>query len=186
MPRCCRVYEDFWQDINMQCSEDVLLEAAHNASLSTADGIGDGAPLYAWRFDQVQDCPPALSGWPGPGYGKPSHACFHTMDLSWMFGTISTFWDWERPPGGAQCWNCSWPASERAFSNSVIRAWVHVAATGRMPEDAAWPTWEPSHRRRLNLRISNTTALAEFRQPFCDWWRSAYARLRAASSSAIE
>ena len=55
-----------------------------------------------------------------------------------------TFWDWERTPGDAQCWVCSWPSAERAFSDGVIRAWVHVAATGRAPDATVWPTWEPA------------------------------------------
>ena len=101
LPRCCRVYEDFWQDVNMQCSEDVLFTAIVNSTTRSTRSIGSHstrtsphtgaapplpppatrtasvpppAPLYAWRFDQVQDCPPALSGWAGRGYGQASQS----------------------------------------------------------------------------------------------------------------
>jgi hypothetical protein len=55
--RCCRVYEQFWQDLNMQCSEDVLFDAIRTGAAKT----GVPAPqLYGWRFDAVQRCPPAM------------------------------------------------------------------------------------------------------------------------------
>jgi hypothetical protein len=100
------VYESFWQDLNMQCSEDVLLEAIRTGAAQA----GTRAPqLYAWRFDAVQQCPPAT--WPesSSGGGSPPRLavvdrCFHTMDLSWMFSTISGFWPWIIPPDHAERW----------------------------------------------------------------------------------
>ena len=72
VPRCCRVYEDLWQDLNNQCSEDVLFDAARTAAAAK----GRPKPkMFAWRFDQVESCPPATSGWGGLGYGKLTNAC---------------------------------------------------------------------------------------------------------------
>ena len=50
-PRCCRVYEDFWQDLNMQCSEDVLFEAIRAGAVAAGR---PPPPLFGWRFDAVR------------------------------------------------------------------------------------------------------------------------------------
>eukprot|EP01052_Picozoa_sp_SAG31_P053276 SAG31_NODE_13576_length_860_cov_0.918528_1_plen_235_part_10 len=119
VPRCCRVYEDFWQDLNMQCSEDVLFDAIRTGAAKAGT---TPPPLYGWRFDAVQQCPPAMWG------SKPADSCFHTMDLSWMFGTISGFWPWVVPPNHAEFWRCTWSPQERGLSDRAISMWVQQAA----------------------------------------------------------
>ena len=181
VPRCCRVYEDFWQDLNMQCSEDVLFDAARAAAATKGAAP---PPLYAWRFDQVEGCPPAVSGWGGAGHGKLTNACFHTMDLAWMFGTVSAFWSWLVPPDGAPQWNCTWGVRERSFSDGVIRLWASLAASrgrGRGPafQGGAWPAQASASGARINLKVGNAMVLRGFRRAQCSWWATAYARIRA-------
>ena len=167
----------------MQCSEDVLLDAVR----SGAALAGVASPtLYAWRFDAVQQCPPAVSGWGGAGHGKLSGACFHTMDLSWMFGTVSGFWPWIRPPNGASDWaaTCEWNETargERTFSDAVIRLWVQQASVGNrtLAPGAGWPAQQdaadvPAGRARLNLRLGNLTVLKGFRAAQCGWGKMAW------------
>ena len=193
IPKCCRVYEDFWQDLNMQCSEDVLFDAVRAGAVAARK---EAPPLFGWRFDQVQDCPPPL--WPQGGWGgKPArtNSCFHTMELSWMFGTVSGFWSWITPPDGALEWNCTWPAAERAFSDTAVALWVQQAlgsgAGGTSALSAAraatghggvplWPRHTAATRSRLNLKAANITVLDHFREPYCEWWSTVYARIRKA------
>ena len=170
--RPCRVYEDFWQDLNMQCSEDVFLDAAAAAK--------PRARLYSWRFTAVERCPPAISGWPGPGRGKVCDSAFHTMDLAWMFGTVSAFWSWLVPPDGASHWNCSWSPVERNFSNFLIRTWAQQA-TPMGVAATVWPQFSRDNHERLNLDFGNITVIRNFRRRYCDWWSSAYQRVRNVS-----
>merc|ERR1711865_653884 len=185
IPQCCRVYEDFWQDLNMQCSEDVLFDAVRAGAVVARKQVPQ---MYGWRFDQVQDCPPPL--WPQGGWGgKPArtNSCFHTMELSWMFGTVSGFWPWIVPPEGAPAWNCSWAADEKASSNAAVSLWVHralgsggTAASAQDSEVPLWPQHSAANRSRLNLKVANITVLDRFREPYCKWWSTVYARIRKA------
>ena len=182
VPRCCRVYEDFWQDLNMQCSEDVLFDAIRQGA--AAAKLSPLPLLYAWRFDEVQQCPPPM--W----RRTLSSSCFHTMDLSWLFGTVSGFWPWVKPPADAQEWNCSWapPSPEREFSDAVVKLWVSHAST-RQPEGGYgrlgfggvkqdWPPQTAAARARLNLMFGNISILRNFRRPQCTWWATVYRRIR--------
>ena len=112
----------------MQCSEDVLLDAIRTGA---AKARVTAPPLYSWRFDAVQQCPPALWGCWGQGgcppATKPVNSCFHTMELSWIFGTISGFWPWVIPPNNAERWSCFWSQKERRFSDQAIVFWVQQA-----------------------------------------------------------
>lgn len=177
VPRCCRVYEDFFQDLNMQCSEDVLFDAIRTGA---AKARVTAPPLYGWRFDAVQQCPPATWGCWSPGGCPPGtnpvHSCFHTMDLSWMFGTISGFWPWVIPPNHAERWSCSWSQEERGFSDQAISFWVQQAASA--PDTASWPPHTAKSRSRLNLRFGNITSITNFRKTQCEWWSSVYQRVR--------
>ena len=167
VPRCCQVYEHFWQDLNMQCSEDVLFDAIRAGA--TKAGV-PAPPLYGWRFDAVQQCPPATWG------GKPVDSCFHTMDLSWMFATISGFWPWVIPPNNAERWSCSWSQQERDFSAAAIALWVQQAAGA--PNASSWAPHTVDTRSRLNLRFGNITAIRDFRKTQCNWWSTIYERIR--------
>ena len=105
------------------------------------------------------------------------------MDLAWMFGTVSAFWGWLVPPDNQPMWNCTWDRAERAFSDGVIRLWVDkLALVSDSPQPAAgvWPAQTELAGARINLKIGNTTILTGFRKPFCEWWATAYERIRSA------
>lgn len=199
IPKCCRIYEDFWQDLQMQCSEEVLFDAVRNGGVGSKGGVVP--QMYGWRFDQVQDCPPPL--WPQGGWGGKlvrTDSCFHTMELSWMFGTVSGFWSWIVPPNSSREWNCSWGADERAFSTSAISLWVQQAlGSGDVGTSASgsgsgggggggggggngvlplWPKHTAQNRSRLNLKVGNISVLNRFREPYCNWWSTVYTRIR--------
>ena len=130
----------------------------------------------------MQDCPPSTSGWPDRGYQKVSNACFHTMELSWMFNTVSAFWPWLVPPNGSNSWPCTWSATEREFSRSIIQRWVTIASS-QSPSD--WLPWTITNRERLNLKIGETSIVKNFSRSHCNWWRGIYAQLRQENSSRL-
>ena len=80
---CVDVCVAFYQDMNLQCSEEALVQAMRRGARAT----GRAPPrAWAWRFDQVEDCP----------YFDSDGRCTHGMELGWMFGTIHALPDGTR------------------------------------------------------------------------------------------
>jgi len=176
---CEQICADFYQDFNLLCSEESTFKALRKGAKMA--GWTEPPAMYAWRFDQIEHCPP----------GQPGR-CAHGMEIAWLFGTISGR---GIPPGlsppnshpiGLNNWNCSWDQSERAFSNNIKNMWTHFAASGNPGQ--GWPQHVNERivsdnnntvTRRINLAIGSTTILENFRTDKCAWWESAYERIRA-------
>ena len=139
VPACCRLYEGLLQDKATNCPEDQVF------GLLNAGGID---AVYGWRVNQQETCPPA--NYSRSPYTSPVES-YHTIELGWLFGTVSAWYI--SPPHGGGRWDpiCTWGREERQFSNTMIQQWAHFAATG----EAAWPQYTQEAPVRQNFEIGN-------------------------------
>jgi len=172
---CYQVCIAFYQDMNLQCSEESIVKAMNKG----VQAVGQAPPrVFAWRIDQVSDID---SSCPLPYDPLPSDRSAHGMELSWIFGTKSMRGippQCEQWPHDFDCqWDCEWSEEEEEFSHDLISRWAAFADSSSpghgWPEHGGGTT-----TTRLNFKFSNLTVLEGFRSDKCEWWDTAYARIR--------
>jgi carboxylesterase type B len=88
--------------------------------------------LFSYHLNCYPTCPVAY----------PYHACEHSAEIPFVFGTVSDVYS-------RSVVNCTWDNQTREFSDGIISHWISVARTGRPL--SSWPSYDPLAPKHFHI-----------------------------------